>query len=128
MSTRSIIAHRKQVVRQILLPFAGGIVLIGLVAVGAGWAGLGSYGVWADIALVWLIVLLMLVGILALAVLTAAVAASVWLLRWLPPQTARVQSFVGRVPAGVARGADAVVRPVIVVRSIGRAMARLWGR
>jgi len=125
---KTLARHRKQVVRQIYLPFGLGVLLVAAAATGAGWAGLGTAGLWADIALVWLTALMMAAGIVALAVLAVAVAASLWLLRWIPPQAARVQAFVERIPVGVRRGADALVRPVIVLRSVSRALARLWGR
>jgi len=130
MSSKTIRAtrHRSQVIRQIWLPFGGGMVLIAGLAALAGWAGLGTAGLWADIALVWLTALAMIAGVIVLAVVVGAVVASEWVMRWIPPQAARLHHLVAPIPAGVGRGADALVRPVIVVRSVGSALAHLFGR
>jgi len=101
--------------------------IAGLAAL-AGWAGLGTAGLWADIALVWLTALAMIAGVIVLAVVVGAVVASEWVMRWIPPQAARLHHLVAPIPAGVGRGADALVRPVIVVRSVGSALAHLFGR
>ena len=120
--------HRQQVLRQIVLPFGIGLLLVAAAGIGFGLGGVGSASVWADVGLVWLSALTMIAGLIVLAVLVAALAGVIWLLRWIPPQAARVQSLVARVPRGVGRGADALTRPVIAVRAAGRALTRLWRR
>ncbi|MFH1906763.1 MAG: hypothetical protein ABIL11_05175, partial [Chloroflexota bacterium] len=65
------------------------------------------------VAVIWLIAPLMLFALLCLVVLGALIYAIARLTKITPRYTLQAQNFVLRLTAGVKRGADMAVKPVV---------------
>ncbi|MDI6770231.1 MAG: hypothetical protein QMD04_11230 [Anaerolineales bacterium] len=67
----------------------------------------------ADVAVIWLIAPLMLFALLCMVVLGGMIYAIARLTQIIPRYTLQAQNFALRFVAGVKRGADMAVKPVI---------------
>ena len=106
-------AHKRQRFWQILMPILSVIVLI-LVAGGfVIGAEAGQNKLWADIATIWLIAPLMFSALVCMAVLGGMIYAVARLTQITPRYTLQAQNFALRLTAGVKRGADVAVKPVV---------------
>jgi len=123
--------HRRQVVRQIILPVAlaavamiGMIVLISFAAFRDG----GDVGRWAAISTIWIVIPILLAGLVFLAILAGLIYLVARLLGILPVYTGMAQDYVHRVRGYIVRGADMVVRPVIAIEGFVEYVKALFGR
>ena len=123
--------HRKQVIWQVILPvvFAaflliGVIVLISLDTLGQG----GETGRWAAISTIWIITPIMIVGIILLAVLIALIYLLARALGSLPHYTSLAQDYVYKARGYVSRGADMVVKPILVLDGFLGNIKAFFGR
>ena len=114
----SYLKHRKQVVRQIILPVAIAavlmialIVLISLVTFNSN----GDVGRWAAISTIWIIIPAILAGLILLAILVGLIYLMARALSALPTYTGIAQDYVYKAEAYIIRGADMVAKPVIAV-------------
>ena len=119
-------AHKRQHFWQILMPILLVIVLI-LVA---GGLVIGVEAdqtrLWADVATIWLVAPLMLVALLCMAVLGGMIYAVARLTQITPRYTLRAQNFVLRLTAGLKRGADAAVKPILWLEQARAALKSLF--
>lgn len=108
--------HRREFTRQILLP----ILLVTLAGLGLG--GLAIYGaavqsdgvsLWADIAIIWLIVPMMLVALLKIALLVGLVYGLSKLLNATPHYTGLVQQYALWLNAEIVLWTEKLIRPVL---------------
>src|SRR4030042_2510920 len=123
--------HRKQVVRQSILPvvFAvflliGMIVLIGLATFRQG----GDTGRWAAISTIWIIMPIMIAGLILLAALIALIYLLARALGGLPHYTGLAQDYVYKARGYVSRGADLVVKPILVLDGLLGNIKAFFGR
>jgi hypothetical protein len=115
--------HRRDLVRQIYLPL--GVVLAGVVAliVLAILAGLGVVGspagasAWADVSLIFLIVIALAMGLAPLVIFGGLVYGLSYALRYLPGYARKAQEFLTRLNFTVHEVADKLARPVVAVES-----------
>ena len=114
----SYLKHRKQVVRQIILPVVIAavlmivlIVLISLVTFNSN----GDVGRWAAISTIWIIIPAILAGLILLAILVGLIYLMARALSALPTYTGIAQDYVYKAKAYIIRGADMVAKPVIAV-------------
>ena len=118
--------HKRQHFWQILLP----IVLVALLAVVIGvftaQTEAGQTRLWADIATIWLIAPLMFSALLCMAVLGGMIYAVALLTQITPRCTLQAQNFALRLTAGVKRGADAAVKPVVWLEQARAALKSLF--
>lgn len=112
----SYLVHRKQVVRQIVIPVVlaallmiGLIVLISFAAFNQG----GDVGRWAAISTIWIIIPVMMVGILLLALLIGLIYLLALGLGALPHYTGIAQDYVYKARGYITRGAEMIVKPII---------------
>jgi len=123
--------HRRQLALQIILPvvlFAILIVaLIVLVNIATFRDG-GDVGRWAAISTIWIVIPIMIVGFIFLALLTGIIYLLKRLLQITPLYTGQAQDFVRKIAIRIRRAADASVKPVIFLDSIGAMIKRLLGR
>lgn len=118
--TRS--GFRRQVWLEIYLPLVfGGAALAGA-AYGLWRMGLGTASAWADAATSLLLLPILALSLIPLALLVAASAGLVILIRRLPPVSQKLQSLAFRMQVAVRRGADTAAAPLVMGESIGAAV------
>ena len=107
--------HRKQVVRQIILPVVLSvmvmialIVLISFVTFNQG----GDVGRWAAISTIWIVISVMVEGILVLSILIGLIYLLGLALGHLPHYSAIAQDYVFKARGYVIRAANMVVKPI----------------
>lgn len=121
-------AHRRQVLRQIALPFALVIVLVAAVVVILVLSGVGDAERWAEISTIF-IVLLTLIALLApLALALGMIYLIAQLLRSLPIYTHQAQQAIERIKSQIRSGSDISVRPLLQIQSFLAMMDTLFGR
>jgi len=119
-------AHKRQRFWQILMP---AMLFIVLILVAGGFvigAEAGQTRLWADIATIWLIAPLMFSALLCMAVLGGMIYAVALLTQITPRCTLQAQNFALRLTAGVKRGADAAVKPVVWLEQARAALKSLF--
>lgn len=109
---------RRQVWFQIYLPLGMVILVIAVLGIGVSWAGLGTTRVWADVALVLILAPMIVIGLLAFAVLIGLTYGVFLLTGWLPQPLHRLYSVLVRIETEARRGADASVKPILVVQAV----------
>lgn len=110
-------AHRVQFFWQILFPLVAGILLIGAGFIFLLTSNAGSIERTAQVATVVFAIPLMIIGILFFAVTTLLAFGLGRVIKWLPPQTYRVQRGAQGVSARIVRAINAMIRPVLVIES-----------
>ena len=112
--------HRKEVLWQITLPLAIGVLLVLAAGIGVGYAGASKAGPvdrWASISTIWLIIPMMAVALIFLAVTAALAYGLMRLNALLPRYTRQLQDVFVVIEARVKRAADAAVEPALRARS-----------
>ena len=127
----SYIRHRKQLISQIILPmviaallFVALIVLINV----ATFRQNGDVARWAAISTIWIVVPIMVASLIFILILGGLVYLLKRLLHITPTYTGLAQDFVHKLAIRIRLAADALVKPVILVDSIGASINRLLGR
>jgi hypothetical protein len=129
--------HRREVLWQITVPLAAGVVIVLAVAAFATLgATAGAQSQMADIALVQLIIPMLFFGTISLVMLGGTVYGLARLLQAMPYFFLRVQIFFLRTQIGVHRFNDSLVAPMMKIhtfnartRAFGRSMRRsFWFR
>ena len=123
--------HNRQVLWQIALPLAVGVLLALAAAGGVIWTGTvdaGAVSQWADAALIWLSLPLMLVCALFLALLAGLAYGLTVAVQRLPFFTYRVQNFFRLASLRVRKVADGAVEPVMRAQGLAAAWKALWRR
>ena len=118
--------HKRQHFWQILMPIFLVIVLIlvaGGLVIGA---EAGQTRLWADVATIWLVAPLMLFALLCMAVLGGMIYAVARLTQITPRYTLQARNLVLRFTAGVKRGADVAVKPVVWLEQARAALKSLF--
>lgn len=110
-------AFRRQVRLQIYLPLGLGILAVGGVGIGLALEGVGTVSAWADITLVYLLIVALIVGLVALAAVGALAFGVGWVIVRLPGPAMQTQVLIARAAGIVRRGAEAGIRPILVTRS-----------
>jgi len=110
--------HRKQAVRQVVLPVIlsavlviGLVVLISLSTFNEG----GDVGRWAAISTIWIIIPVILAGLIVLAILLGLIYLMILALGGLPYYTGIAQDYAYKARSYIVRGADMVVKPVLAL-------------
>jgi hypothetical protein len=123
--------HRKQRTMQIILPMVlasllciASIVLINL----ATFRGNGDVARWGAIATIWIAIPVMVASLLFLALTGGLVYLLGKLLKIAPVYTGMAQDFVHKLMIRIRLAADAIVKPVISLDSVGASINRFLGR
>jgi len=110
--------HRRQVMRQVILPvvlaslvMVGMIVLISYATFNQG----GDVGRWAAISTMWILIPVMAAGILLLAVLIGLIYLLALALGYLPHYSAIAQDYVFKARGYIIRGANMIVKPILAL-------------
>jgi len=110
--------HRKQRNLQIILPVVlSALVLVGLIVLVsfATFKSDGDVSRWAAVSTIWIIIPALLGGLIVLAILVGLIYLMARALGALPHYTGIAQDYVFIARNYIIRGADMVVRPVIVL-------------
>lgn len=112
----SYLKHRRQMMRQVLLPVVlSALVLVGMVV----WISIatfkqgGDVGRWAAISTIWVIIPMLLGGLVVLAILGALIYGMARLLNATPYYTGIAQEYVILARGYIVRGADMAVKPIL---------------
>jgi predicted PurR-regulated permease PerM len=116
----SMLKHRRDMQRQIILP----IVLATLLALAAGvLAGLAAAGynpgvsMWADISIIWMIIPMMLMALIIVALLVATIQGLSQLIKKTPHYTAIAQGYVWWLNAEIQIWTNKLVQPVLTFKT-----------
>lgn len=123
--------HRRQLTIQIILPVVIAILLCIAMVVLVNIATFrenGDVARWAAISTIWIVAPIMVASLIFLLVLAGLVYLLGRLLNITPTYTGLAQDFVHKLMIRIRLAADALVRPVIFVDSIGASINRLLGR
>jgi len=123
--------YRKQLTRQIILPMVlAAVLFIALVVliIMATAGGTGDVGRWAAISTMWIAMPVCGMGLVFLLLLGGIVYLMGRLLGIAPTYTGKAQDFVHKLAIRIRRGANAAVKPVINVSSVGASINRILGR
>jgi hypothetical protein len=110
-------AHRQQVLWQIVVPLIVAAVVILVLAVLAATGSSQAASLWADIALVWLLIPVMIASLVLLVLLAGLVYAVVWLVRTIPAYALQAQNFIVMVASQVERLGNMIVEPIMRVNA-----------
>jgi hypothetical protein len=118
--------HKRQHFWQILTPI---LLVIVLILVAGGFVigtEAGQTRLWADVATIWLVAPLMLFALLCMTVLGGMIYAVARLTQIMPRYTLQAQNIALRLMAGVKRGADVAVKPVVWLEQVRAALKLLF--
>jgi hypothetical protein len=114
----SYLKHRKQVMRQIILPvLLSALVLVAIVT----WVGFatfnqgGDVGRWAAISTMWVSGFILFGGLITFAILAGLIYGMWRLLNALPYYTGIAQDYIFIARSYIIRGADMVSKPIIAL-------------
>jgi len=123
--------HRRQLTIQIILPVViailaciATVVLVNI----ATFRENGDVARWAAISTIWIVAPIMVASLIFLLVLAGLVYLLGRLLNITPTYTGLAQDFVHKLMIRIRLAADALVKPIIFVDSIGASINRLLGR
>ncbi len=127
-SSPTLRTHRRQFFWQILLPVI--VVAAFLIAAGVGIAlsGAAHARLWADVAIIWMLLPLLILGLLLLAALIGLIWLLVRARRALPLWTGRVQQVSERARREIVRVADLAAEPALRLAGFLAALRRFFGR
>lgn len=114
----SYLKHRRQAIRQILLPILlSALALIGLIV----WISIatfqqgGDVGRWAAISTIWIVIPMLVGGLVVLAILIGLIYLMARALKAIPYYTGIAQDYVFIARGYIVRGADMAVKPILAL-------------
>lgn len=120
--------HRREVLRQIILPIAAVLLVAGAGVYLVIYYQIGSLEKWAEMASILLIGFIFVVLLIPLVLLVALIYVASQMLRQLPPAARRAQSAIEKVQRQIRSGADITVQPLIQIQSFVAMVESLFGR
>jgi hypothetical protein len=121
-------AYLRQVRRQVYLPLGlGALVVIGL-AILAGTLQVAAVGTWADMAIVFLLIPIMLLGLILLGVTIGAGLMLARVIPRIPAPAARLRQYWHRYSRMAERGADLMAEPIVKGVALGSGVASVAGQ
>jgi hypothetical protein len=115
-------AYKKQVRTEILLPFGLVLLLTLILVIILTATRTGNTSVWADVAIVFISIPFLILGLLFLAVFIAIVFGLYKVLDYLPSITVQGQDLTLQLKHYALRISDRMADPVITIDSIGKAI------
>jgi hypothetical protein len=110
-------AHRHQVMMQVFLPLGIAALVILALALGAAIGSFLDVSRWADISLVWLIMIYLAFGLVFFVLLAGMIFVVAWLLRYLPIYARQAQDLFTMIRVQVGRLSNKAVEPVLRINS-----------
>ena len=111
-------SHQRQFTWQILVPLLFFLLMMLVVSGFTLTVSAGQASLWADIALIWLLIPVIFGSLLLLTFLVGMVYLMTRLLQISPTYTAKAQHFVWQVQHSARQVMDGAVKPVILIKSI----------
>lgn len=114
----SYLKHRKQVMRQIILPVVLSALVLGGIVV---WVSVATFSQggdvrrWAAISTMWVITPMLFGGLVVLAILGGLIYLMALALNALPYYTGIAQDYVFIARGYIVRGANMIVKPILVL-------------
>jgi hypothetical protein len=121
-------AHGRQVLWQVTIPLALGVVVVLVLGVLAGMAGEAEASLWADISIIFLLIPTMMVALLFLLVLAGMIYALLRVLQILPRYALIAQNFSYKLERRARSGANRAAEPIFRYHSFVAAMRTLFRR
>lgn len=112
----SYLKHRRQVMRQIILPVALSALSLVAIVVWVSYATFnqgGDVGRWAAISTIWVIIPMLVGGLVVLAILGGLIYGMARLLNALPYYTGIAQDYIFIARGYIMRAADMSVKPIL---------------
>jgi hypothetical protein len=123
--------HRRQLIRQIILPvvlaailFIALIVLINV----ATFRDNGDVGRWAAISTMWIVTPIFVIGLIFLGVLLGVIYLLGRLLAITPTYTGKAQDFIHKIAIRIRLAADAAVKPIMSLNGMIASIQTFLGR
>jgi hypothetical protein len=118
-------AYKRQVGLQIYLPIglfsAALIALVSLLWVNS----VGDFRVWADTALILVLLPTLILGLILLAILIALAVLIGKLIGIIPEPAYRIRTYIQMAEKQIKRGADLVLQPVVTLSALGSAIKEI---
>jgi high-affinity K+ transport system ATPase subunit B len=111
-------AHRHQVFWQISVPLILGALVLIIVAVLAALSSAGTASLWADIALIWLILPAMMGALIFTLIFAGLAYGVIYVIRVLPGFALKAQDLIARIGDKIKEAGDVAAAPVIRVQSL----------
>jgi hypothetical protein len=118
-------AYRKQVRIWIFLPLLLGILVIVLLIAMLWVNQAGSFSLWADITLIFILVPFFIMGMILLIVSAGLVYAIALLIGWIPQPAYQIEAALTRVDRLVRRYTRMIARPFMLPSAIAAAWMEL---
>lgn len=120
--------HRREVNKQVILPF----FILAIVFVGVGiwlaWMGIGSVERWSQIAIIFILVLGLVLGLILLSIIIGLMYVTTMVLRTIPPYARIAQDAIEKINQQIKTGSNVSVRPVIEIQKFLAVMDVILGR
>jgi uncharacterized membrane protein len=114
----SYLKHRKQVMRQVILPVVLSALVLVAIVVWVSFATFsqgGDVGRWAAISTIWVVIPMLLGGLVVLAILGGLIYLMARALNALPYYTGIAQDYVFIARGYIVRGANMAVKPILAL-------------
>jgi uncharacterized membrane protein len=109
--------HKREAFWQITIPLIIGAVLFLALATAVSGGAMGKVGTWANIGVIWLILMMFLPGLILLILLAALAFGVSWLIIRLPEYALQVQNFFEMIVWQVTQFSNKTVEPVLRIES-----------
>ncbi|MGD8458643.1 MAG: hypothetical protein PVF83_19875 [Anaerolineales bacterium] len=120
--------HRREINRQVTLPFAFALILIIGIAFWFSWAGIGSIERWSQIALIFILLMGLVLGLIFLVISIGLLYMVTVILRTIPPYAYMAQNAILKIDEQIKSGSNLSVRPVIELQKFLAIMDVILGR
>lgn len=121
-------AHQRQVLWQITLPSLLGVILLIVLSVLIALSSRGQQRLWADVALIFILLPPILLSVLLVILLGGLVYGIIWLSKNIPIYTFQAQNFMIKIETTVLQVADKVVEPILKVEEFRAGLRRFFGK
>ena len=126
IETPTVLAHKRQLVWQILIPFFIVLALIVVVAVVIATGSAPTNRTLADISTIWLIAPLLVVAVLFALVLGSLIFALAKLMQVTPRYTGKAQDFFALLSGWARIGADGAAKPFVWAQQAGAMLKSIF--
>jgi len=120
--------HRREVLRQVILPVLGALLLAAVGIYLAFYFQVGSLEKWAELAAILMIAMVMVLALVPLVLAATLIYLASQILHQLPPAARRAQSAIEKVQRQVTSGADVSVEPLMQIQSYVAMVEAIFGR
>jgi preprotein translocase subunit SecY len=121
-------SHRREVKRQVVLPLGITLFIFISVVTWLAWAGVGTVERWSQIAVIFMLMIGLVLGLIFLSVIIGLFYLITMILRTIPPYARMAQDAISKINQQVQTGSNVSVRPVIEIQKFLAMVDVLLGR